>query len=100
MKFVDPNERERRYWETSDFWQAFIGDVGKLRLFMKPQEDFYQKSRNWLRNSCAPTMKMVLEADKHLGKTDLSDMIVEAELADKHKKMLDVFMADVADMVV
>ncbi|AFZ89502.1 Replication initiation factor [Bacillus velezensis AS43.3] len=43
---------------------------------------------------------LVLEADEHLGKTDLSDMIAEAELADKHKKMLDVYMADVADMVV
>ncbi|MDR6683864.1 DNA relaxase NicK [Bacillus safensis] len=40
-------------------------------------------------------MKMVMEADEHLGKTDLSDMIAEAELADKHKKMLDVFLADV-----
>ncbi|MEC2218556.1 replication initiation factor domain-containing protein, partial [Bacillus subtilis] len=64
------------------------------------QKDFYQKSRNWLRNSCAPTMKMVLEADKHLGQTDLSDMIVEAELAKKHEQMLNVFIADVADMVV
>ena len=45
-------------------------------------------------------MKMVLEADEHLGKTDLSDMIAEAELAEKHEKMLNVFIADVADMVV
>ena len=45
-------------------------------------------------------MKMVLEADEHLGTTDLSEMIAEAELADKHKKMLDVFIAEVADMVV
>ena len=100
VKFVDPNERERRYWETSDFWQAFIGDVGKLQLYMKPQRDFYQKTRNWLKNSCSPTMKMVLEADQHLGRNDLSDMIMEAELSDKQEKMMDVFIAEVEDMVV
>ncbi len=32
--------------------------------------------------------------------TLLSDMIAEAELAEKHEKMLNVFIADVADMVV
>ncbi|MFS3933173.1 DNA relaxase NicK [Bacillus subtilis] len=101
VRFVDADENiTREHWKTSLFWSEFIGDVGRLPLYVKPQKDFYQKSRNWLRNSCAPTMKMVLEADEHLGKTDLSDMITEAELADKHKKMLDVFLADVADMVV
>ncbi|QBG54902.1 putative replication protein [Bacillus amyloliquefaciens] len=44
---------------------------------MKPQRDFYQKTR-----SCSPTM------------------IMEVELSDKQEKMLDVFLAEVADMVV
>lgn len=86
--------------ENEPFWSEFIGDVGKLHLFMKPQKDLYQKSRNWLKNSCSPTMKMVLEADKHLGRNELSDMILEAELSDKQQKMLEVFTAEIADMVV
>ncbi|MEC1053541.1 replication initiation factor domain-containing protein [Bacillus paralicheniformis] len=101
VRFVDADENvTREHWKTSLFWSEFIGDVGKLHLFMKPQKDLYQKSRNWLKNSCSPTMKMVLEADKHLGRTDLSDMILEAELDDKHRKMLEVFTAEIADMVI
>lgn len=100
IRFVDSGEEDRRYWETSPFWTEFIGDIGKLSLYTKPDEDFYRKSRNWLQNSCAPTMKMVLEADNHLGSTDLSDMILNAELSDKQEKMLEVFLAEIADMVV
>ncbi|MCY8504917.1 replication initiation factor domain-containing protein [Bacillus atrophaeus] len=101
VRFVDADENiTREHWKTSLFWSEFIGDVGKLHLYMKPKTDFYEKSRNWLKNSCSPTMKMVLEADRYLGKNDLSDMIVEAELSDKQQKMLDVFMAETADMVV
>ncbi|MEC0490207.1 replication initiation factor domain-containing protein [Bacillus licheniformis] len=100
IRFVDSSEKERRYWETSPFWEEFIGDVGKLSLYTKPESDFYRKSRNWLQNSCAPTMKMVLEADKHLGSTDLSDMILNAELSERQEKMLEVYLAEIADMVV
>lgn len=42
---------------------------------------FYEKSRRWLKNSCAPTMKMVLEADQALGRQDFPDMIINAELS-------------------
>ncbi len=65
----------------------------------KPEDDFYQKSRRWLQNSCAPTMKMVLEADKILSTQDLSDMVTNAELSTKQEKMLDVLLANPRDMV-
>ncbi|KIL13580.1 replication initiation factor domain-containing protein [Bacillus pumilus] len=100
IKFVDPTERERRFWEQSEFWSRFVGDVGKLSLYMKPENDFYEKSRNWLKNSCAPTMKMILEADKALGENDLSDMILNAKLQDKHEKMLETFLTPIHEMVV
>lgn len=78
VRFVDADEEvTREHWKTSLFWSEFIGNVGKLQLYMKPQRDFYQKTR-----SCSPTM------------------IMEAELSDKQEKMLDVFLAEVADMVV
>ncbi|WP_235794640.1 replication initiation factor domain-containing protein [Virgibacillus salidurans] len=100
IRFVDRRDDvSKEYYETSAFWQDFIGDASKLRLYQKPEEDFYEKSRNWLKNSCAPTMKMILESDQVLGNQDLSDMIVEAELSDKQEKMLAVFLADVGDMV-
>ncbi|SDN50880.1 phage replication initiation protein [Fictibacillus solisalsi] len=101
VRFVDADENiTREYWKTSPLWSEFIGDVEKLSLYTKPDADFYRKSRNWLQNSCAPTMKMVLEVDKHLGSTDLSDMILNAEMSDKQEKMLEVFLAEITDMVV
>ncbi|KKI85329.1 replication initiation factor domain-containing protein [Shouchella clausii] len=100
LRFVDAEEDvSRRHWKTSPFWEEFIGDVGKLRLYVKPEQDFYEKSRRWLQNSCAPTMKMVLEADQALGRQDLSDMIVNAELSPKQEKMLDVLLAKPEEMV-
>lgn len=100
LRFVDMNDKvSREQWKTSEFWLTFIGDVGRLSLFMKPEDDFYEKSRKWLQNSCAPTMKMVLEADHTLGTQDLSDMVVNAEMSSKQEKMLDVLLADVGDMV-
>ena len=44
-------------------------------------------------------MKMVLEADQHLGRNDLSDMIMEAELSEKQEKMLDVFHNHVREVI-
>ncbi|KQL56966.1 MULTISPECIES: replication initiation factor domain-containing protein [Bacillaceae] len=100
IRFVDADEdASREKWKTSGFWKVFIGDVGKLSLFMQPEDEFYEKSRRWLQNSCAPTMKMVLEADQVLGRQDLSDMVVNAELSDKQEKMLDVLLASPQDMV-
>ncbi|MGV6981815.1 replication initiation factor domain-containing protein [Bacillus pumilus] len=101
VRFVEEDgPEEKRMRETSPFWLEFIGDVKKLRLYTKPQTDFYQKSRNWLKNSCAPTMKMILEADRALGQNDLSDMIINAELQEKHEKMLETFLTPIHEMVV
>lgn len=100
IRFVDSEEDKPRHkWKTSDFWQAFIGDFGRLSLFMKPEEDFYDKTKRWLQNSCAPSMKMIVEADQELGTNQLSDMVTGAELSKKQEKMLEVFLADVEDMV-
>ena len=99
LRFVEKRDTNRNTWKTCAFWEKFIGDVSKLSLYMEPKRDFYERSRNWLKNSCSPTMKMVLEADETLGKNDLSDMIMGAELSDKQEKMLNVFLADIGDMV-
>ncbi|MBC1565064.1 replication initiation factor domain-containing protein [Listeria booriae] len=100
IRFVDAGESEdKSTWKMNRKWEKFIGEVGKLRLYVKPNSEFYLKSKNWLRNSASRTMKMVLEADKHLGTNQLSDMILEAEMTKKQEHMLDVMLADSEDMV-
>lgn len=100
IRFVDQDKQEnKKYWRTSNFWQAFIGDVSKLRLYQKPEDDFYEKTVNWLAQSCAPSMKMVHEYDMASGNQQLSDMVLTAEMSERHQKMLDVHLAQTTDMV-
>lgn len=99
LRFVDKDKNKKESWKTSEFWKTFLGDVGKLQLYQKPQEDFYEKTLNWLIRSCSPSIKMVHEYDMASGEQQLSDMIIDAELADRHQKMLDVYLAKKEDMV-
>lgn len=118
IRFVEEKgEGDKRKRKTSPFWLKFIGDVEKLQLTIEPKKDFYEKSRNWLQNSCAPTMKVILEVDRVLGNSrlldvilnaeegalgdsDLLNMIFNAKLQDKHEKMLETFLTPIHEMVV
>jgi len=117
IRFVEDGEGDKRKRNTSSFWLDFVDGVEKLQLTIEPKKDFYEKSRNWLQNSCAPTMKMILEADRSLGnsrlldvilnaedgalgESDLLNMIFNADLKEKHEKMLDTYLTPIHEMVV
>ncbi|QQK75392.1 replication initiation factor domain-containing protein [Salicibibacter cibarius] len=100
LRFVEARDVHRRYWDTSLFWQTFVEDFGHLRLFVEPAQDFYEKSLNWMKNYCAPTMKMVWEKDRILGTNDLMDMIQFSDMGKRQEKMLDVFVTDIDDMMI
>lgn len=94
VRFVDKDERHKRHWESSKFWTKFIGDVGKLRLAVKAEKDTFEKSYVWLKNNCAPIMRVVLEMDKAKGTNYISDMLLNAKLEKKHIDMLETFLAE------
>ncbi|MFL0437976.1 replication initiation factor domain-containing protein [Bacillus pumilus] len=94
VRFVDKDERNKRHWEPSKFWTQFIGDVGKLRLAVKAEKDTFEKSYVWLKNNCAPIMRVVLEMDKAKGTNYISDMLLNANLEKKHIDMLETFLAE------
>lgn len=94
VRFVDKDERHKRHWEPSKFWTKFIGDVGKLRLAVKAEKDTFEKSYVWLKNNCAPIMRVVLEMDKAKGTNYISDMLLNAKLEKKHIDMLKTFLAE------
>ncbi|EEO1968936.1 replication initiation factor domain-containing protein [Listeria welshimeri] len=91
---------KKENWKTNKKWQRFIGDIQKLSLYTKPSQEFFEKSKRWLVHSAAPTMKMVLEGDKVLGTSDLSDMVLNAQMSKKQEKMLEVMLLDVSDLVI
>ncbi|MBT2652766.1 replication initiation factor domain-containing protein [Oceanobacillus sp. ISL-73] len=101
LRFVEKeNSEERRHWKTSLFWKEFIGDVGKLKLYTDPSEDFYQKSKEWYLKYGIRTHKMIKMVDDTLGTTDLDDAVFKSELTPKQEHMLMVHLANIQEMVV
>ncbi|EAC9043126.1 replication initiation factor domain-containing protein [Listeria monocytogenes] len=101
IRFTDSEKGvKKENWKVNKKWLNFIGDIQKLSLYVKPSDEFFQKSKRWLAHSAAPTMRMVLEGDKILGTSDLSDMVVNAEMSRKQEKMLEVMLMDVSDLVI
>lgn len=103
LRFVDKDEiveSNRSLWKTSHFWEVFLNDVEGLRIFMKPEENFYEKSRNWYYNQGARTRKMVKMVEDTQGSTELEDFEEELELNEKQKHMMLVYLAEFEEMVV
>lgn len=89
LRFVDKGKTDRRdTWKTSHFWEVFLGDVERLQIYTKPQEDFYEKSRNWYMNQAARTRKMLKLVEDTKGISDLENFEEELELNEKQKYML------------
>ncbi|WP_240422299.1 replication initiation factor domain-containing protein [Listeria costaricensis] len=80
-------------------WLRFVDKVGKLRLAVEPKKEFYEKTEGWLEASCSPSMKMVYEMDKVMGTSHLSDMVLNASMSEKQEKMLEVKLAETADLI-
>ncbi|API91550.1 putative DNA relaxase NicK [Virgibacillus pantothenticus] len=101
LRFVDKdNDLNRGRWKTSHFWEVFLGDVERLKIFTKPQEDFYQKSRNWYMNQAARTRKMIKLVEDTKGISDLEDFEEELELNEKQEHMMLVYLAQPEEMIV
>ena len=64
INFVDkiPNDENKARWPVSSWWQAFLDDVGKLRLAARAPDKTIDAKREWLERQMAPTMAQVLFA--------------------------------------
>lgn len=101
LRFAEKREDvHRQHWKTQKFWEEFIGGVGKLKLFASPADGFYQKTKNWFENSVAPSAAVIQTVDFVNGTTWLQDTIDNAVLQPKHKHMIEVWNADIQDMIV
>ncbi|MDF2855587.1 MAG: transcriptional regulator [Neobacillus sp.] len=100
MRFVDKDETKRRsHWETSKDWAWFLGeDRGALRLTTKPEPYTYERTFNWLRHQVAPNLKVVQTLDHLKGTTILNSLIQNAELTEKHEKLIEQLSALIEDV--
>lgn len=102
IRFADKDITKRRsQWQTSERWEWFIGkNRGELRLTTKPEPYSYERTLNWLRHQVAPTLKVASILDV-LNETDIIPaMIRDANLTEKHEKLIEQQNLAVEDVIV
>ncbi|MGG5343936.1 MobT family relaxase [Enterococcus sp. AZ192] len=101
IRFVDKEETKRRSsWETNEQWAWFIGkDRGALRLTTKPEPYSFDRTLNWLRRQVAPTLKVAKKIDERNGTDVIDEMIREAQLSERHEKLLEQQVTPVEDVI-
>ncbi|HHK5601594.1 TPA: replication initiation factor domain-containing protein [Bacillus tropicus] len=63
IRFVDTGtDSNRSRWKTSDFWDAFLGDVNELRLTDVAPDRTVERSLDWIDSQVVPTLSMLLLA--------------------------------------
>lgn len=64
VDFKAPGDGEQRCrWETALWWEAFLGQVGRLRLAVKPKQRTLETARAWVEKSVAPTLAALVKAE-------------------------------------
>lgn len=102
IRFADKDITKRRsQWQTSERWEWFIGkNRGELRLTTKPEPYSYERTLNWLRHQVAPTLKVASILDV-LNETDIIPaMIRDANLTEKHEKLIEQQNLAVEDVII
>ncbi|MGR3741442.1 replication initiation factor domain-containing protein [Companilactobacillus sp. DQM5] len=99
ISFRDKRSTNKKYWPLNIEWDAFLGEVAKLKLEMKPKEDIYETSVNHMAYQYGSTLKMVKELDNTLGTDTFSNIIDSAEMKEKQYHMLKIKLASVSDIV-
>lgn len=91
MRFVDEiPDKSRLKWPLNERWAYFLGQGRQpIRLTTAPQPFDLNKTKAWLQKQVMPTLKVIKEIDNYFGTTDLQLMIKDAELTDKHLKLIE-----------
>jgi phage replication initiation protein len=89
----------RKYWKINRKWAYFLGDVEKMRLAVEPNDQLYERSKNWFKRTAAATAKVILEIDKIKGTEELQEILDEIELSDKHLHVIEAQTTDIKDMI-
>ncbi len=91
LRFADKVAGKRRTnWPLNEQWGRFIGRNRKeIQLTSDPKPYTIERTLNWLGRQVAPTWKMAKELDRLNQTTYIQDMVNNARLSDRHKKILE-----------
>lgn len=95
--FVDkPREKDIPIseWPVSADWAQFMDDVNEVKLTMKPKKLSFDKSIEALAKQYSSVIAMGRQYDMDTGSDVLKKIIEQAEMSDRHKKLLGAKEAD------
>ena len=101
VRFVDKDDTKRRSeWQTNERWAWFLGkDRGRLKLTTQPEPYDFSRTLNWLARQVAPTLQVAETLDKQNDTTIIRDMVKNAKLTDRLKKVLQQLSVSTEEMI-
>lgn len=102
MRIADKVQGKRRTnWPLNEKWGRFVGRNRKeIQLTSEPKPYTIERTYNWLGRQVAPTLKMTIELDRIRGTSFISDMVLNAELSERHKKILEQQSMAIENLIV
>ncbi|MDV7749912.1 MobT family relaxase [Enterococcus faecium] len=102
MRIVDKVQGKRRTnWPLNEKWGRFVGRNRKeIQLTSEPKPYTIERTYNWLGRQVAPTLKMTIELDRIRGTSFISDMVLNAELSKRHKKILEQQSMNIESLII
>ena len=90
IRFVDKEEgKTRSDWKLNDDWAWFIGENREsMKLTTKPEPYSFIRTLNWISRQVAPTLKMAMKLDEINNTQIINEIITNAELKERHEKIL------------
>ncbi|EOH86234.1 phage replication initiation [Enterococcus asini ATCC 700915] len=102
LRFADKVEGKRRTnWPLNEQWGRFIGRNRKeIQLTSEPKPYTIERTLNWLGRQVAPTWKMAKELDRLNQTAHIQNMVNNARLSDRHKKILEQQSMAVENLII
>ncbi|MDY6442463.1 MobT family relaxase [Enterococcus avium] len=102
MRIADKVQGKRRTnWPLNEQWGRFIGRNRKeIQLTSEPKPYTIERTLNWLGRQVAPTWKMAKELDRLNQTAYIQDMVQNARLSDRHKKILEQQSMAIEDLII
>ena len=102
MRFADKEpDKDRESWKTNQRWEWFIGEHrDKLKLTSQPEPYSPDRTLRWMSHQVAPSWKAFQKVDQNNDTNVMGEMIENAELTKRLKKLVEQLSADVGDMIV
>lgn len=102
MRIADKVQGKRRTnWPLNEKWGRFVGRNRKeIQLTSEPKPYTIERTYNWLGRQVAPTLKMTIELDRIRGTSFISDMVLNAKLSERHKKILEQQSMAIENLIV